>query len=352
MTLALWKINRFPLAAGWLVMLALCGAGNLTVAGTVVLHLRGGDQVTGVVLSEDAQQLVISNAWVHSLSVPLASIAQRELVTNAPAVAASAPPPPAKPAEKPAAPAKPVELAKAKSPPPPASLPKPKPRGKWNGQASVGLNALLGTTSQQNYFGNLKLTYARPYAGNPKKFFRNTSEFTGQYQRTDGQESANRASANDKADFDIGTKSYGYCSGGIGFDEVRKVDLRYLVGPGMGSHLIRSDDTALNIESGLNYEAQYRRDTDNLESFFLRLAQDWTWSIQKNLKLVERLQFLPNLEPMDFGQYQAAFSSTLSYGFWQNLSLDLTAEDNYDTQAAPGVGRNEFQVRLTLGATF
>lgn len=345
----------FFLTTGCLLGLLLCVGTCPVSAQSVVLHLKSGDQISGVIISQSTNQVVVSNAWVKTLPVPLSAIASRETITNTPAVAAAAKPAPKpKPqpkevAKKSAKPAKSTQVAAASKP---ASLPRSKPRGKWKGQVNVGLDALVSTRNQQNYFGKLRLVYTLPYASNPKKFFRNTAEFSGQYQRTDGQESANRANASDKSDFDIGTKSYGYFSSGVGFDEVRKIDKQFQLGPGMGSHLIRNDDTALNVESGLNYQAQYRRNTDNLESFFLRLAQDWTWKIRKNLKLVQKFEFLPNLEPVDFGQYQLGFNSTLSYGFWKNLSLDLTADDNYNTQVAPQVSRNEFEVRLMLGATF
>lgn len=349
------KLNHFPFAPGWLALFLVCAGDNLVLAQNVVLHLKGGDQVSGLIVSEGTNQVVISNAWTSDLSVPLSKIARRETVTNA-VTLASAPAPTVKSVARPAAkavvkPAKPAHLTKLAAATPASSRPA-KPRGKWKGQVNIGLDSLFSTKTQQDYFGKLQLTYTRPYASNPKKFFRNTSQFSGQYQRTDGQESANRAGANNKADFDLGTTSYGYCSAGAGFDEVRKIDLKYQLGPGMGSHLIRNDDTALNVESGIDYETQYRRGNDNLESFFLRLAQDWTWKIQKNLKLVEKFEFFPNLEPVDMGQYRIDYASSLSYGFWQNLTLDLTADNSYNTEVASGVQRNEFEVRLTLGATF
>lgn len=316
-------------------------------AQNAILQLKSGDQVSGVIISVGTNQLVISNAWAGVLSVPVAQIAGCKAGTNPPIEMIAAIPAPAtnEPAKVALAGTKPA-VSK------PAPAPAAKPKGAWHGQINVGLDSLIAATSQQDYFGKFKLTYLKPYQSNPKHFFRNTTQVSGQYQRTDGKQSANRANGNNKTDFDLAGSYYGYSSAGVGFDEVNKIDLQYQVGPGLGRHMIQTDDTALDFESGVDYETQYRRDADNLESFFLRLAEDWDWKIKKNLKLSQKFAFYPNLEPVNAGQYRFDFSSTLSYGFWENLTLDLTLDDSYNTEVVTGVQRNEFEARISLGATF
>lgn len=345
MTLEFWNRKLFLLAAGMLLLFLASAGGGLARAQDIVLHLKSGDQISGFILSENAKQVVISNSWVKALPIPRSEIARREPSVHAGTVAAT----PKHAAKKSRRKPKPARVAAAAPPSRPAPT---KIHGKWHGKLSLGVDSLISTKNQQDYFSRLKLTYTRPYASNSKKFFRNTSQVSGDYQKTDGQESANRANAKNKSDFDVGQRSYGYCSANLGFDEVRKVDFKYQVGPGVGSHLMRSKHAVLDVESGLDYETQYRRNNDDLRSFFLRLAQDWTWSIRRNLKLTENFAFYPNLEPVDIGQYRIDFASTLSYGFWQNLTLDLTTDERYNTEVASGVNRNELEVRLMLGTTF
>lgn len=339
---------RFVICRLTILFLALAGGGQ-ALAQNAVLKLRSGDTISGVLVSVGTNQLVISNAWAGRLSVPVSQIADCKAGTNVPASVVVA-----------------IDFAKTNEPATAlvtgdqpaiseqkhASASPAKPKQKWRGQVNVGLDALASTKTQQSYFGKLKLTYLKPYHSESKKFFRNTTQLSGQYQRTDGQESANRASGNNKTDFDLTGTYYGYSSAGAGYDKVRKIDFQYQVGPGLGKHLIRTDEAALNLESGIEYEAQYRQDAADLESFFLRLAEDWDWKIRKNLGFSEKFAFYPNLEPVDAGQYRFDFTSTLSYGFWQNLSLDLTLDNSYNTQVVQGVERNEFEARLPLGATF
>lgn len=322
--------GRLQFAAGWLVWFVLCALGGPVCAQNVVLHLKSGDQLTGFLVSENTNQVVLSNAWIKLLPVPLAEISRRETLPGGqPAKAVGTP-----------------RLAEAR----PSAAKPAAAKGQWHGQANVGLDALFSTKSQQDYFGKIKLTYSKAYASNPKDFFRNTSQVSGEYQRTDGQISANRVNGNNKSDFDIGERSYGYCSLGAGYDEIRMIALQYQAGPGMGVHVIRRDNFALDVEDGLEYEAEYRRNTSDLESLYLRVAEDVTWKIRKRLTLTEKLELYSDLESVS--QYRGVFTSTLSYGFWENLTLNLTADDSYTTEVAPDVQRNEFEVRFTLGVVF
>ena len=42
----------------------------------------------------------------------------------------------------------------------------------------------------------------------------------------------------------------------------------------------------------------------------------------------------------------------MSYKLIENLSLNLSLLDQYDTDPAPKVGQNELQIRSTIGITF
>ncbi|MGH7952434.1 MAG: DUF481 domain-containing protein [Limisphaerales bacterium] len=331
----LQNMNRLVLTSIWLAVLLVCALNNAVSAQEVILHLKSGDKISGLIVSESAGQVVISNAWVRTLSIPRAEISSRELEKGATIPPLVSPPQ-----------AKPMVATTMKS----ALKPVTKSKGKWCGDARLGLDAIASTTDQQDYSGSLKLTYEQPYKSDPKKFFKNTSDFNIEYQRTDGQESANRACASNKSDFDIGKKSYGYSLFGVAHDYVQKIDAQYQISPGGGVHLIKQPNFVMNLEGGMDYQYQYRMDTPNLETFSFRLAEDITWIIQKNLKLTENLAFYPNVE--DNGQFRNDFQSVLSYGFWKNLSVNLTALDCYDTQVAADVDRNRFEIRSSLGITF
>jgi hypothetical protein len=340
-------------------------------ADTIILHLKNGDRLAGTIVSEDTNRVVFSTTWAKKLLIPLSEIVSRETVpkpaaqASAPATTNATPPVTAqKPASTPggsvtnvvpsAKPATPVAAAT----PPPKPAPKPK---YWKGDLKLGADFAHSAKDQQTYYGRFKLTYEHPYVNNPKQFFRNIFDYAVDYGRTEGVNSssgkeesvlsANRMEGSDKMDFDFGKrKLFVYNLGAVGYDEIRKIDLHYEVGPGLGYHLLTLTNFVMNGEFGLNYQVQYRSDNTTTEKFYFRLAQDITWKVNKTLTFTEKFEFFPQVQ--NVSEYRSRFESTFSYGIWQNISLNLGLLDLYDTQPAANVPNNDLQVRSSLGITF
>ncbi len=332
---------RWPLA---LLFFATLG---VIRAETVILFLKNGDRIAGTVVSEDTNRVVITTTWVKELAVPLAQIARREKAPQETPAPKPAPPPPAAQG----AVTNIVPSAKAGTTAPVVVAPQPKPKPKhWKGELKVGADFLLGAVDRENYYGRFKLVYELPYPTNPKQFFRDIFDYGVDYGKTGGVLSANRMDASDKADFDIGReKWFAYNSVGAGYDEIRRIDLHYEGGPGIGYHVFSLSNFVANAESGLNYQAQYRSDNTTSERVFYRLAEDVTWKLNKQFTFTEKFEFFPEV---DLSEYRARFESTVSYGIWQHVSLNLTVVDLYDTQPAQSVPNNDLQIRSSLGFTF
>ena len=331
---------------------------------TVALKLRNGDRISGNIISESTNQIVISNAWTKTLTIPLVEIQSREILT--PQIAATNVPPVA-------------VVAKTNAPvvtkqlPPPAAKPvvavtpavKPKTPSAWHGDIQLGADVGISETRRQLYHSRFKITYA-PVADSGLNGlsehidrFRNTFDFNMAYGTTDGILSANRMDGSSKTDFDLGDKRqvFVYNLFGGGYDEIRRIERRYEVGPGIGYHIFTRSNLVLNAEVGLNYQTQNlwskvgdrpRIYTWN-DRFYYRLAEDFTWKISKTLTFDEKFELFPQ---MDFEEYRFRFESNLRYWILENLSFNLTVLDIYDTQPAIGVGRNDLQIRSSIGVKF
>jgi putative salt-induced outer membrane protein YdiY len=352
----------------WAVILAVFVTGNVVWAQDVILHLRNGDRIAGTIISENTNQVTVSTVWIKELSVPIAQIERREVpATNTVQTAKSTQPAPTSPALVPAnvstnkpvvttaaAPAtnavttaKSTNLVITASPPP---SPKPSWFRRWKGDLSLGADLIFGAKDTQLYHGHLGLTYAQPYAHNPQKFFRNVITYNAEYGQTDGVLSANQMNGSSKTDFDLGKRTYVYNLAAIGYDEIRKIDIGYQIGPGFGYHLFTLTNFVMNVEVGGNYQAEYRSDNTKTENFYLRLANDLTWKINKQTTLVEKFELFPQVG--NISQYRFRFESTLSHAILSNLSLNLTLLDLYDTRPAQGVPNNEVQIHSSLGLKF
>jgi len=324
----------------WAFLLLI--AGSSLAAETVVLHLKSGDRITGTITSEDATNIVLETPWAKALSIPLAHLERRETVTPAPATNTATVIATTAPTNAPAsAPSK--EMAGTEPI-------RPKPAGKWKTDIRVGTDMIRGQKDRDIFYGQLGLTYAQPYKSNPAKYFRNKLDYRADYATTDGNESANRMFGSNKTDFDVGERLYVYDNIAAGFDRVRKINSQFDAGPGIGCHLLRKSAFVANVESGLSYQFQNREGTGQTDSLYARFAEDCTWKVFPRITFTQRSSLLLNTENCD--ELQFRLEGNLAFGIVQNLTLNLTALELYDTRPVPGVSRNEFQLRSSLGITF
>ncbi len=338
-------------------LLCLLCISTVTLHSQTVLRLRNGDRITGTIISENTNQVMFSTKWVKEIAIPVTEIQSREIitaivttnaptVTNAPVVVQTAPVPAVVP------PAKPVVKAKTPS--------------AWHGDVQVGADVGVSEIRRELYYGRFKITYAPTVETSPTgksrviDRFRNTFDYNAAYGtvtsddktgRSETKLSANRMDGSSKTDFDLGKdrRVFVYNLIGAGYDEVRKIDRRYEIGPGVGYHLFNRSNLVLNAEVGMNYQAQYFHDGTKSERFFYRLAEDFTWKISKTLTFDEKFEFFPQV---DFKEYHFRFESNLRYWILENLSFNLTVIDLYDTQSAPTVGKNDLQIRSSIGVKF
>lgn len=314
-TLEFWQ-RALPLLATCTLAASL----HANPQGQYVLHLKDGSRINGRIVTEDSNRVVVSNAWSQALTLPRSAIEKRE-----PAVAKATPPRPARKA-------------------------KPAPKRNLKTNVKLGTDFFYGEKERQHFFGRLKLTYRQPYQSNAQDAFRSIFDYSADYGQTDGVESANRMNGSVKTDFDLGKRVFIYNLAGAGYDRMRKVDLSYEFGPGAGYHLFRFPAFVMNIESGLNHQAEERADNQDVENLYIRLAQDLTWKIMPRLTLNAAYEFFPQFD--ESGQFRTRADNTLSLGLTSNLSLNLTVLDLYDTSPARDVDNNELQVRSSVGVTF
>jgi hypothetical protein len=298
---------------------------------SLTIQLKSGDKVTGALLSETGTNLVVNHPVLGKLTVPLSDIEKR--LTNAPIAIQTTNPPPAVAVLKPA----PVVVVK---PTPPAAPPKPKP---WIAEFQFGLNLRYSTKQQEDFFTTAKVSY------NVDKL-RNVADYSFTYGKTEGILSANRLVGTIKSDYDLSKRVYVYNLMGAGYDEIRKIDLQYEVGPGFGVQLLTLTNFVLKGELGVSYQEQFRSDNTDQMTYSARFAQIFTWKISDRLVTDAKLEYFPNLERME--HYRLRMEAIIKYALLKNLSVNLNLIDLYDTLPAAAVDKNDLQIRSALGLKF
>jgi hypothetical protein len=231
----------------------------------------------------------------------------------------------------------------ATPPPGPSSPTKPAVPKHWSGEALLGADLGFSEKNRQLYTGRLKFLYSQ-------KSFRNAFDYLATYGRTDGDLSANRMDGSTKSDYDLNRRMYVYTLGGAGYDEIRKIEYRYEVGPGAGKHLLRLTNLVLNAEAGVNYQVQDYEGNRKDDLFHFRLAQDLKWNMGTQFTFDEKVEYLPQWNNPE--EYKLRVEGNIRYWVRANLSLNVTVINIFDTLTARGVQRNDLQVRSSVGVKF
>lgn len=364
--------HNFRRIAGTFALAGLLAVGRASgITGETQLFLRNGDRVTGSVLSGDTNRLTLSNSVLGVFSVPIAQIARRvqpsppapSLLPDAETqrrledaraayvtgllssteyhrqrarlLAQSALAQPATVAAVPLTP----EGASAG----PAAPAEARPAMKFSGELQAGLDLALANKDRQLYTGRLKLQHAYDRV-------RNTADYLFTYGRTDGELSANRMDGTLKSDYDLNDRIYAYSQGNAGYDEIRRLDNYWQIGPGAGWRAITGTNLAFNLEAGINFQEQNRTDGTATDVVYYRLAEQGRWNLNSRFSLDQKLEYFPQWD--DISEYKLRFEITLRLWLHSNLSLNLTLIDIYDTMTAQGVEPNDLQIRSTLGVRF
>ena len=348
------------MAGGWLVLVAFLLV-NACRSETVTLHLRNGASVTGEMISLDTTFITITNAVLGKIAIPVVEVQRLQKkntgqaagqTTAAPLPAPATNPPPATPAAQTAPTNQPPQaVLPAPAPKPTATAAaqpspvKPKPPKRWTIDAQVGADLQYNQNERRLYYGRGKWTYG-------KDRFRSIVDYLATYGKTDGILSANDMNGSVRVELDVEKtkRVFLFNAAGIGYNEIRKIDLAYDDSFGLGYKLIARTNLTLNADIGVNYQKQHFSDGTSKDYGALRLGELMGWKISSKWILDQKFEFYPRFT--DIGDYRMRFESNLRYLLSNSLNLNFTVIDQYDTQPASSVTRNDLLVRATLGFKF
>jgi putative salt-induced outer membrane protein YdiY len=333
----------------------------------VILHLRNGDRITGRLVSETTNTVVLATSFADQVPIPKGMIDHREPVpktaatgnstTNQTTAASPAPShPPLVPATGIASELNPTNKPAASQTSTNAAAVKAaelsgfrKFLHEWKGEVQVGANLAYSTVNQTAFTGHAKLIENHKLE-KPDTALRNTLEYDAAYGKTDHVLSENHMEGNVKTEYEMSKRFLVYNSVVAGYDEIRAIDLQYDFGPGVGYKWIMLTNFVFKTELGGDYQEQYFSNHTDTSRYGLRLDEDFSWQITPKIKWDEKFEFFPELDSL--ADYRYRFETNLSYLLKQNLTLSLNIIDQYDTRIPAGSSKNDLQIRSLLGIKF
>lgn len=145
---------------------------------------------------------------------------------------------------------------------------------------------------------------------------------------------------------------YSYLNLDLLFDDIAGVDSRLTAGPGVGTFIVKSEETELSVEAGAAYirEELDGGDGEDVSDDIaaLRLGQALTHALSDTARVWESIEYLPEFE--DFDNYLLNSEIGIEADVNETLALRLVYQYRYDATPAPG--REEGDSSLIAGFSY
>jgi putative salt-induced outer membrane protein YdiY len=223
----------------------------------------------------------------------------------------------------------------------------------WQGGITVG----FGLTGGNSETRNLALAFNGIRTGLRDKL---TLYEASVYSTNDLAPAATRVTANSnrggaRYDRDITGRLFGFVNTDLATDALQDLNLRYVLGGGLGVHLIKRDTTTLDILGGANYTHEdYTQPAPAphlIHSFSAaQVGDEFLHKIGESTVITQRAFFYPDFDSA--GEYRATFDLATVTKFNKWLGWQNSFGDVYVTNPPTGKKRNDLVFTTGLNVSF
>jgi putative salt-induced outer membrane protein YdiY len=213
----------------------------------------------------------------------------------------------------------------------------------WTGGADFGVALTRGNSDTTNIALGLAMSretlrdktsiyaasiYSRDKTEGVSRTVANTIRFGGRYDR------------------DFTPKLFGYGFTDLEHNGLQDLDLRWVLGGGLGYHAIRNERLSFDLLGGLAMNREnFEGDEDDRTSLEAQAGQTLSWKLNSRVSLKEQLFFFPNLS--DGGEYRIAFDAGMTMDITKRIGWQITLSDRFLSN--PPVGFRQNDLLLTTG---
>ncbi|MGO9123740.1 MAG: YdiY family protein [Terriglobales bacterium] len=217
----------------------------------------------------------------------------------------------------------------------------------WAGGANVGF-ALTGGNSETKNLA-LAFTADRKTSHDEIALYTNTIYATNDAAGAVPSVTANATQGGARYDRNLTKRVFAFGSADFQTDALQNLNLRSVLGGGLGFHAINTSRTTLDFLGGLNYTKESYIGMDR-NFAALTLGEELMYKLGASTVLNEKLYFFPDLS--DTGEYRGTFNlGTITkiskWLGWQNAFGDI-----YVTNPPMGKKQNDLQLTTGINVAF
>jgi putative salt-induced outer membrane protein YdiY len=149
------------------------------------------------------------------------------------------------------------------------------------------------------------------------------------------------AEANLQYNFFLTEQTYALAALSAFKDEQAAVNHRILIGPGLGTYLVRNEVWQLSVEGGLSYLMEDIAGESG-EELVYRLAQNYDRALSENARVWQKLEYLPEVEDASAYLLNAEIGAEAKLN--GNLSLRTVLVNRYDSEPAADSKKNDLSL--------
>jgi len=152
-------------------------------------------------------------------------------------------------------------------------------------------------------------------------------------------------------DFNLSERIFAFALTDFDHDTFQQLDLRLVLGGGLGLHAKKTEATRLDLFTGGALNQEYFSTGLSRKSGEALVGEELAHKLSKSTSLTERLVFYPNLS--EFGEYRTTLDASAVTRLSRLLSWQVTLSDRYLSNPIPGIKKNDVLfntgIRLTFG---
>jgi putative salt-induced outer membrane protein len=212
----------------------------------------------------------------------------------------------------------------------------------WEGGTNVGFALTRGNSESKNLA--LSFTADRKTLNDKLGLYANSVYATNDAPGAIPSTTANAIHSGARYDHDLTKRLFAFAGADFATDDLQNLDLRSVLGGGLGLHAINTPATTLDLLTGLNYTHEaYTAFTRNFPAAIL--GEELTHKLGASTLLSQKLGLFPNLS--DLGEYRGTFDFGTVTKISKWLGWQNSVSDVYVTN--PPLGKKKNDVILTTG---
>jgi len=217
----------------------------------------------------------------------------------------------------------------------------------WQGGANVGFALTRGNSQTKNLA--LAFTAQRKTLDDKLGLYANTVYASNDAPGAIPSTTANAIQGGIRYDHDLSSRIFGFINGDFQTDDLQNLDLRSVLGGGLGYHAIKTESTTLDFLGGINYTREkYSLITRNFAA--ATIGEELSHKVGAGTLVRQQLYFYPDLS--NTGEYRGTFNFGTVTRISKWLGWQNSFGDIYVTNPPAGKKQNDIIFTTGLNVSF